>query len=49
MPLRTAADLAANRSRQRASSFDFLKLMGWVAAASVPWIGIAFIALHLGR
>jgi len=49
MSLHSAADLAVYRSRQRASSFDFLKLMGWVAAASVPWFGIAFIASHLGR
>lgn len=49
MSFRTAADLAADRSRQRAGSFDFLKLLGWVAAAAVPWIGIAFIASHLGH
>lgn len=46
---RTAADFAASRARQRASSFDFIKLMAWVAAAAVPWMGIALIASHLGR
>lgn len=49
MSFRTAADFAESRARQRANSFDFIKLMGWVAAAAVPWMGIAFIASHLGR
>jgi len=49
MPFRTAADLAESRARQRASSFDFIKLMAWVAAGAVPWLGIALIASHLGR
>ncbi|HYL31732.1 MAG TPA: hypothetical protein VEU53_01125 [Stellaceae bacterium] len=48
MSFHAAAHLADHRSRQRASSFDFLKLMGWVAAAAVPWMGIAFIASRLG-
>lgn len=46
---RAAADFAASRAHQRASSFDFIKLMVWVAAAAVPWMGIALIASHLGR
>ena len=49
MLYRTTADFAASRAHRRASSFDFIKLMAWVAAAAVPWIGIAFIASHLGR
>ncbi len=49
MPFRTAADFAESRARQRASSFDFIRLMAWVAAAAVPWMGIALIASHLGR
>ncbi|MDE1903009.1 MAG: hypothetical protein KGI46_04055 [Alphaproteobacteria bacterium] len=49
MSFRTAADFAESRARQRASSFDFLRLMVWVAAAAVPWMGIALIASHLGR
>ncbi|MGH6976285.1 MAG: hypothetical protein ACREED_04590 [Stellaceae bacterium] len=49
MPFRTAAEFAESRSRQRANSFDFIKLMAWVAAAAVPWIGIAFIVSHLSH
>lgn len=49
MSFRTAADFAESRARQRASSFDFLRLMVWVVAAAVPWMGIALIASHLGR
>ena len=49
MSFRTAADFAESRARQRASSFDFLRLMAWVAAAAVPWMGIALIVSHLGR
>lgn len=48
MSIRTAADFAERRARQRANSFDFIKLMAWMAAATVPWMGIAFIASHLG-
>jgi len=49
MPLRTTTDFAESRARQRANSFDFIKLMVWMAAAAVPWMGIALIASHLGR
>ena len=49
MSFRTAADFAESRARRRANSFDFLRLMAWVAAAAVPWMGIAFIVSHLGR
>ncbi|MGH6977626.1 MAG: hypothetical protein ACREED_11420 [Stellaceae bacterium] len=49
MSFRTAADFAESRARQRASSFDFIKLMAWVAAAAVPWVGIAFIVSHVGH
>lgn len=49
MPFHTAAYFAESRARQRASSFDFIRLMAWVAAAAVPWMGIALIASHLGR
>ena len=49
MAFRTVASIASSRARQRATSFDFIKLLVWVAAASVPWIGIAFIASSLSR
>lgn len=49
MSFRTTADFADNRARQRANSFDFIKLMVWVAAAAVPWMGIALIASRLSR
>lgn len=49
MSFLTAANFAESRARQRANSFDFIKLMVWVAAAAVPWIGIALIASHLGH
>lgn len=49
MSVRTATEFAESRARQRAASFDFIKLMAWVAAAAVPWMGVALIASHLGR
>lgn len=49
MSFRITADFAKSRARQRVSSYDFIRLMVWVAVAAVPWIGIAFIASHLGR
>jgi len=49
MSFRTAADFAESRARRRATSFDFIRLMVWVAAAAVPWMGIALIASHLSR
>jgi hypothetical protein len=49
MASRTVAHIASSRARQRATSFDFVKLLVWVAAASVPWLGIALIASNLGR
>jgi len=49
MSFRTAADFAASHARQRANSFDFIRLMVWMAVAAVPWMGIAFIASHLIR
>ena len=49
MSFLTAANFAESRVRQRANSFDFIKLMVWVAAAAVPWMGIALIASHLGH
>ena len=49
MPFRTAADFAESRARQRVNSFDFIKLIVWVAVVAVPWMGIAFIASHLGH
>ncbi len=49
MAFRTVAHIASSRARQRATSFDFVKLLIWVAAASVPWFGIAFIASSLTR
>ncbi|MDE2228430.1 MAG: hypothetical protein KGL11_05240 [Alphaproteobacteria bacterium] len=45
----TVASIMSSRSRERVRSFDFVKLLVWVAAASVPWIGIALIASNLGR
>jgi len=49
MSFRATADFAERYARQRASSYDFIKLMAWVAVATVPWMGVAFIASHLSR
>lgn len=49
MSVFTTAEFAESRARQRAASFDFIKLIAWVAAAAVPWTGIALIASYLGR
>ncbi len=49
MATRAAVRLTPSHSRDRASSFDFVKMIVWVAAAAVPWMGIAFVATTLVR
>ncbi|MGH7015149.1 MAG: hypothetical protein ACREEL_13510 [Stellaceae bacterium] len=49
MASRTAFNYASGRSHACVGSFDFLKLIVWVAAAMVSWMGIAIIASRLGR